>query len=71
MSKVFYIKQLYAGYFKELKVGSRKLEGANWTNHLYFESEDDAKKFLSNMKKFIRDNYKRANDEDWFNEAVQ
>lgn len=71
MSKVFYIKQLYAGYFKELDVESCNSEDANLTEYIYFESEDEAKKILSKMKKFIRDNYKRANDEDWFNEAEQ
>lgn len=60
MKKVFYIKQPYAGYFKELKVGLCDFKDANLTSYIYFEREDEAEEFLKNLKKFIIGNYPRA-----------
>lgn len=59
------------GHFRSLKIKSRippagEVKNDKWQSCIYFESADDAKKFLRLLKDFILTMYPRAKSEKWF-----
>lgn len=66
MKTYYWIGSSEDNHMKGLKVIEGFAEEKDMQECIYFESRSNADKFLEEMQKFIKDNYWRAHEENWY-----